>query len=858
MDLQPHLERFGLREFRPGQREVIEAVLAGRDCLCVMPTGGGKSLCYQLPSVAREGVTLVVSPLIALMKDQVDTLRGLGIRAGCVNSAMELDEQREQLGLLEAGELDLMYIAPERMRSSRFLEIVSRIHVQLLAVDEAHCISEWGHDFRPDYARLGAMRGRIGRPQTIALTATATDQVRQDIVAQLGFDDPQVFVTGFARPNLTFAVAHVSGQRDKQDRLLETIDAHPGAGLVYAATRKACEDLALILAAHRPRRRVGLYHAGLLKEDRRRMQDEFMDGTLDTIVATNAFGMGIDKRDLRFVVHYNMPGTLEAYYQEAGRAGRDGLPSHCLLLFSHSDRHVQEFFIENAHPPPQVVRAVYEYLRAQDEDPIEITLQQLKEQLELTVGSEGVGACEGILERCGAIKRLDSAHNKASVWLESDLPTLVDLLPREAKTQRKVLRAVEQLVGDQRYEQVLLPLQRLQAMSGLEREPLTRALRELSKLTAFDYVPPFRGRALHVVDRTRPYHELTIDFAEMERKKQLDYQKLERVVSYARTRGCRQLEFLRYFGERTQEACGRCDNCRSQGVQAAAPAAELDDPATLDLVRKALSGVARAQGRFGRQVVAQMLSGSRSAKMGKFRLDQLSTFGLLSTLTQQDISHLLDELQRVGLVSQVEIDRFRPVIVLAALGEEVMRGRSPLPGELHVPPTIARKLGLIVRRAPRPAPSPFVEPSPSVEPARRLDDPAPAFSPASSTPASAAATSAPRATAASVATPRGLAPGSDLPRSRTSSEDDSPPLDDSPAAEWHWTVRAVERGFSLLECAAIRRLSQETIARHLLQALDAGHELPSSTLWGEDADDDEDLPPAESIGELRRRLRSEG
>jgi ATP-dependent DNA helicase RecQ len=698
--LAPHLAQFSLATFRPGQEAVIQTVLEGRDCLCIMPTGGGKSLCYQLPAVAGDGVTLVVSPLIALMKDQVDAMRHLGIRATLINSTLDLAEQAARLRGMAEGEYDLVYIAPERLRNPRFLEAVGRTSIRLLAVDEAHCISQWGHDFRPDYARLGEFRRQLGDPTTIALTATATPAVRQDVACQLRLRDPAVFITGFARSNLHCQVVTASTGRAKDDVLLTFLSTTPGAGIIYASTRKRCEEVADTVA-FAGSRTTGIYHAGMPPEDRQRVQDAFMRGDPQIIVATNAFGMGIDKRDLRFVVHYNMPGSVEAYYQEAGRAGRDGLPARCLLIYTPADRRVQEFFIENAYPAPETVARVYHYLCGLPDDPIEVTQEELKDRLRLDIGGAGIGACEQLLERHGAIERLTTQDNRASVRIDSDLPTLVDLLPREAKIRRKVLQGVERIVGSRRGERVYFPLGQLLESLDLQRDVVTRALRELNERADFDYVPPFRGRAIHVPNRRRPFADLRIDFAALQRRKANEYEKLERMIRYATTHRCRQGEILEYFGDIGAAACGRCDNCTrrgggpravSAGIVPGVPAIDRYEENVLLSVRVALSGVARARGRVGKGVVAKMLCGSRSRQIARLRFDQLSTFGLLRHLTQPEAGMLLDALIAAQLVQQSMTNPSRPTVVLTDVGRQVMCGQRCLDQPLRVSPALYRKL----------------------------------------------------------------------------------------------------------------------------------------------------------------------
>jgi ATP-dependent DNA helicase RecQ len=694
------LDRFGLTDFRPGQREVIDAVSSGKDVMCVMPTGGGKSLCFQLPSLARGGTTIVISPLIALMKDQIDALHALGIDAKLINSSLTAGEQGEVMREMAAGRLDLVYVAPERLRNGRFLEAVSSADVTLLAIDEAHCVSEWGHDFRPDYARLGHFRERyLGNVQTIALTATATPLVRQDIGELLGLKSPHVFVTGFARPNLHFSVSHLKSDREKDEQILEYLKNQKGAGIIYGATRRRCEELAQWLP-EKTRRPIGVYHGGLESAQRKRVQDDFMSGKLSAIVATNAFGMGIDKSDIRFVVHYNMPGTLEAYYQEAGRAGRDGQPSDCLLLFSYNDRYVQEFFIENRYPSRETVRKVYEYLLTREEDPIELTLDQVRDAIDASDGSESIGTSETLLARAGVLRRLDSNSNHAMVRIDSDAPTMLDFLPKEAKLRRKVMQAIEKVVGPRRGEDVFVRPGYLAELAGVDREQLTRTLRELKRLSAFDYVPPFRGRAVHIIERDLPFEHLEIDFAELEKRKAAEFEKLEAVIGFARTSSCRQRVILNYFGDRDGSNCGTCDRCkpldgsvgRGSDVSLSAGLRGVNAEALVRGIRVLLSGVTRMHGRFGKNLVGQMLCGSKSKKLQQWKLHRLSTYGLLSALKQTEVVAAIDSLIEAGLVEQKEVDERRPTIHITEDGRRVMMAEDRLPESVAMPFPLAKRL----------------------------------------------------------------------------------------------------------------------------------------------------------------------
>ncbi|MEE9613133.1 MAG: ATP-dependent DNA helicase RecQ, partial [Desulfatiglandales bacterium] len=408
---------FGFNQFRPGQEEILESVLDASDTLAIMPTGGGKSLCYQVPAFIRQGITLVVSPLIALMKDQVDALRVLDLPVIAIHSLMGIKEQGDALERISSGKIKLVYVAPERLTNQRFLDVLKKATVSMVAVDEAHCISQWGHDFRPDYLRISQALNTVGRPQTIALTATATEKVRSDIVKYLKLRAPRKFITGFDRRNLFWEVVPAWDEAEKLDLIKKRLAQCRGAAIIYSGTRKKVERIVEKLRGSGIRAEG--YHAGLEDAERISVQENFMEGRADLVVATNAFGMGIDRSDIRMIIHHSFPGNIEAYYQESGRAGRDGDFATCLLLYAPHDRRLQEFFVEGRYPPRERVFEIYDLLRKRPEDLLWLTYREIGMMAKTKISDMAVASCVKILEDAGAVKRLHRYDNLAELYVHT-------------------------------------------------------------------------------------------------------------------------------------------------------------------------------------------------------------------------------------------------------------------------------------------------------------------------------------------------------------------------------------------------------------------------------------------------------
>lgn len=559
---------WGYSSFRPGQEEAIQSVIDGNDTLVLFPTGGGKSLCYQVPSILLDGLTIVISPLISLMQDQVQQLNRVGIRATFINSTIPFYEVEQRLVNARNGMYKLLYVAPERLSTDMWKAEQRNLNIQLVAIDEAHCISEWGHDFRPSYREIrNELRDLPDDTKWIALTATATPEVKKDILENLQFENPVIVTGEFRRPNLHWWVTKTERKRKSLKKTIQKA-ADLGSGILYASTRRECEEWAEYFTQRGILSKP--YHAGLSSEKRDLIQKKWIEGTVPLVTATNAFGMGIDKPDCRYVVHYTIPFSLEAYYQEAGRAGRDGEISYPILLFRESDTEILKNRIERNYPDLETLQTVYNGLcdemdlavGSQQETPEEVYLENISKRIKLSVSK--ISNSINLLQRLEILTQVDLVEPRVGVHFIVNSDYLLDFIDESQPDKGRFIDALFRQFGpsvfhEMQYMEVEYLTEKLETSS-------TQLFKALRVFEEHDQILKFRWQEKTKLIQVKEARvsKLRIDTERAYRYRDILLNKIDYMARYALTGECREVYLRNYFGETDCEPCGTCDNCTNR------------------------------------------------------------------------------------------------------------------------------------------------------------------------------------------------------------------------------------------------------------------------------------------------------
>lgn len=651
-------EYFGFETYRPGQEEIISSILAGMNVVAILPTGGGKSLCYQIPALLADRYSIVISPLIALMKDQVDSLNRSGIAASFINSSLDYASTEKVLNDIHNNKVKLLYISPEKLENTSFTERIKNFPPEYLFIDEAHCISEWGHNFRPSYRKIINFIKYTGISRISAFTATATEEVRTDIISQLDLQNVKIFVRGFERNNIALNVIRTT---KKKEKVLDLIKNRKTPAIIYASTRDNCEEISFYLNSHGMN--TAYYHAGLTSELRKLIQDDFLENRVDVISATNAFGMGIDKSNIRLIIHYNMPGSIENYYQEFGRAGRDGSEADVFLLYDKKDEAIQHYFIDNSYPSTEIIKNVYNALC----DSVRLALGNtfpaginVDQNLLALISQKGINKSQfenslSILESSGCINR-NSDYEKGH-FLQITLPRerLEPYMKSFTMNRfRDILVILLRMYGaDILNKKVRINFPKICEELSLDKKNVSELLSELANLGIILYDKPSNFPSVSITTPRVKADELALDTEKFELLTNHMNNKLKSIIDYVNAEECRFRVILKYFGEDAGNyKCGKCDICVS-------PAAS--DRIALDFFQeKVLETIHESEGKLRTKVLVDILKG----KDRKRDYSVYSNFGCARHFSKEEIEASINY-----LISQESIIEFNGMLALSDKGK---------------------------------------------------------------------------------------------------------------------------------------------------------------------------------------------
>lgn len=647
MELERHLEKlFGYSNFRPGQKEIIETILNRQNVLAILPTGAGKSICYQLPALISERFSIVVSPLIALMKDQVDSIKINPNPAAFINSAMSFKESEETLRNISFGKIKILYLAPEKLENRQFAERIKSLNPNFIFIDEAHCISEWGHNFRPGYTKIKEFTDYIGVKNISAFTATATPEVAKDIVEQLGLVEPKIFVRGFERDNISINIIKT---KKKKENCLQILAEHGTPAIVYTSSRKRAEAISEFLLMNKIKSTY--YHAGLLPEVRKKVQEDFINNKTSVICATNAFGMGIDKGDIRLVLHYNAPGSIENYYQEIGRAGRDGKPSHAYLLYDDSDMDIHKYFIRNSYPEKETIIGIYDSICdfgkvavgniTSKEIPIDLDFIKITTQKQISRGI--VYSALNSLEGGGYLKLISDLERKDSIQFLMDKNRLRNFvkLTENIFFKEIILYLLRNFSKEIFLKEVRVSLTEISKETNIIINELIESLTILDNFGIISFYQSLSKDSARMLSPRISSKDLKLNFKRINESFLNQHTKVEKMSQLIYTTDCRFEFILNYFGETNSEYhCGQCDNCTTR--------TRLPSNSIQYISELILRTLFESKDELTERNVISILRGS----VKKEKYNSITTFGVCRNYEKHEILSVLFELIESKVISK--------------------------------------------------------------------------------------------------------------------------------------------------------------------------------------------------------------